>query len=217
MKRLLGTVLGLLCTRVCCELGLSQMRVCREYCWGSGEKLLMSLADFLLFSWFMGAFSVWFFFFVGVILTITMTISVFLVRCERAASGAESSSLESPGRSQFHTVVQLFQLCDQCAVVSPKFWGPTHQPVLHSFRDKVEWKLKCYEKGPPQFIVYFLFSDHRLSHLFLCCGATALLRHLQPVHKLSAGLSSSPNHNHVTGSPHSIFTAQYSKPTLAGF
>lgn len=76
----------------------------------------------------------------------SVTVSLFLIRCERGGSGAESPSLESPGRSQFHTVVQIFHFCGHCAVVSPKSWWPTHQPVLHSFRDKAEWKLKCYDR-----------------------------------------------------------------------
>lgn len=56
-KRLLDTVLGLLCTHVYCELGVTQMGVRKEYCRGREEKLLISLADFLSFSWRMGIFS----------------------------------------------------------------------------------------------------------------------------------------------------------------
>ncbi|KAF5925679.1 hypothetical protein HPG69_002128 [Diceros bicornis minor] len=65
--------------------------------------------------------------------------------CERGAGGTESPNPDSPGGSQFHDAVQFFHLCEQRAVVSPKSWGPPHQPLLHSFRDKAEWKIKSYD------------------------------------------------------------------------
>ena len=137
-----------------------------------------------------------------------MTVSTFLISCERAAAGgAESRSPESPGGSQYHAGVQIFHLCEQCAVVAPKSWWPTRDPVLHSFRDKAEWKTKSHNRRSksPELINYFLFPDHGLSHLFLCCGATVLLTHLQPVHKPSAGLTQlflQPQSHHEINTQH---------------
>lgn len=132
-----------------------------------------------------------------------MTFSPFLTRCDRNSSGAESSRPDSPGGSQFYAAVQLFCHCEQFAVVSPKPLGTAHQPVLHSIRDKTEWKIKRHDchYGTLQLFAHFLFPDHRLRHLFLCCGVTVLPRHLQPVHKPSAGLSSSTSNNHIMRPP----------------
>lgn len=140
MKRLWGTVLGLLCTHVYCELGVSQMGAWKEYCGGREEKLLIRLSVLLMTNgdvfqvlWLLQWPS-------------PVTVSLFLIRCERGAGGAESPSLDSPGRSQFHVVVQFFHRCEQRAVVSPKSWRSPCQPVLRSFRDKAEWKLKSYDR-----------------------------------------------------------------------
>ena len=51
--------------------------------------------------------------------------------------------------------------------------GPPHPPVLRSFRDKAEWKIKRHDSPyrTPQLPAHFLFADHRLGHLLLCCAA----------------------------------------------
>ncbi|CAO2591008.1 hypothetical protein LEMLEM_LOCUS6105 [Lemmus lemmus] len=89
---------------------------------------------------------------------------------ERAASEAESCVLGSTGGKECRAAVQLFHLCKPNAVVSPKSWGPPHQPVLQSFWNKAEWKTEVHDShsGTPQLFVHFLLSDHRLRHLFLC-------------------------------------------------
>ena len=58
-------------------------------------------------------------------------------------------------------------------MVSSEPWGPPHPPVLHSFRDKAGWKIKCHNSSyrAPQLTAHFLFADHRLGHLLLCCAA----------------------------------------------
>ena len=118
-----------------------------------------------------------------------MSLSLFLIRGERAASEAESCVLGAAGGREHRAAVQLFHHCKPNAMVLPKSWGTPHQPVLQSFRNKAEWKTEVHNShsGTPQLFVHFLLSDHRLRHLFLCCGSTVLPTHLQPVHKPSVG------------------------------
>lgn len=51
--------------------------------------------------------------------------------------------------------------------------GPPHPPGLRSFRDKAVWKINGHDSPyrTPQFTAHFLFADHRLRHLLLCCAA----------------------------------------------
>ena len=58
-------------------------------------------------------------------------------------------------------------------MVSSESWGPHHPPVLHYFRDKAGWKIKRHNSPyrTPQLPAHFLFTDHRLGHLLLCCAA----------------------------------------------
>lgn len=143
MKRLLGTLLGLLSAQVCCELGPPRMGIWKDLPVAvllgvreEGKKALKScrLSIFLII--YRGIFSV--------TVPITYHCSPFLIRCERDKSGAESSRPESPRGSQFHAVVQFFCCFEHCAVVSPKSRGTPHQPVLHSLRDKADWKINCH-------------------------------------------------------------------------
>ena len=96
-----------------------------------------------------------------------------LIRCERDGCGTKSPSPESPGGSQLCSAVYLLHLRRQCAVVSSEPRGPPHPPVLHYFRDKERWKIKCHDSPcrTPQFTAHFLFADYRLRHLLLCCVA----------------------------------------------
>jgi hypothetical protein len=177
MRRLLGSLLGLLCTQVCCELGCPMFRaperVSQLQLWKGGRK------------WSSGVPQTFYPHNPRVIFRASQAlqqqspppVSLFLLRCERDAGGAASFISDHPGGKQFHAAVQLFCICDLCAVVSPKSWRTPHQPVLRSFRNKAEWKTNSHNshQGTPQLTVHFLFPEHRLCHLFLCCGPTVLL------------------------------------------
>ena len=58
-------------------------------------------------------------------------------------------------------------------MVSSEPRGPPHPPILHSFRDKAGWTIKRHNSPhrAPQLPAHFLFADHRLGHLLLCCTA----------------------------------------------
>ena len=98
-------------------------------------------------------------------MTLTSDCFSFLIRCARGGCGAKSPSPESPGGSQLQPT--------ECELVSSELWGPHHTAVLHSFRDKAGWKINGHHSPyrTPQLTAHFLFADHRLRHLLLCCAA----------------------------------------------
>ena len=107
MKRLAGTVLGLLFAQVCCELGQTHkesegMRHCSIVGGGRGADKSCRLFILLIIygdggGHFQGL--------VGVTVTLTSDCFSFLIRCARSGCGAESSSPESPEGSQLHASV----------------------------------------------------------------------------------------------------------------
>ncbi|KAL1780686.1 hypothetical protein HispidOSU_011427, partial [Sigmodon hispidus] len=106
---------------------------------------------------------------------------------ERAAGCAESCVLGPARGRECRDAVQLFHQFIPSAVVFPKSWGTLRQPVLQSFWNKAYWKTDVQDShsGTSQLFAHFLFSDHRLRHLFLCYECTVLPTHLQSVHKPS--------------------------------
>ena len=173
MKRLVDTVLGLLFAQVCCELGLPHRGIWRNeqllFCWRrkrSWQVLLTSPLSFM-------GLGVYFQGFAGALRPSPVTVSLLFIRCARDGCGAESPSPESPGGSQPYSAVWFLHHPRQCAVVSSEPRGLPHPPVLHSFKDKAGWKIKCHHspQRSPQLTAHFLFVDHRLGLLLLCCAA----------------------------------------------
>ena len=143
MKRLAGAALGLFFAQVCYVLGLPHRGTWRIEqplrCWGR-EEGLTSPAHFLsLLSMrrFQG--------FVGVIVTLAYnSFSVSHQVCE----GWMWSRVPKPW-------VSRREPAPRCSVIFPplltvfsgiaRILGPLHPPVLHSFRGKAEWKIKCHD------------------------------------------------------------------------
>ena len=71
---------------------------------------------------------------------------LFLSRGERSEGGAESFSLEAPGRSQLYSEVQFFCHSEHCALVPAESWGQPHHAVFHDFRDEAERKAEFYSE-----------------------------------------------------------------------
>ena len=95
-------------------------------------------------------------------------------------------------------------------MVSSEPRGPPHPPVLRSFRDKARWKIKCHDSPyrTPQLTAHFLFADHRLRHLLLCCAAqcspgTCSLYTASTVR----GVQTSSSHSHTVRPPQSLQNA----------
>ncbi|KAF6352658.1 T cell receptor alpha variable 22 [Rhinolophus ferrumequinum] len=147
MKRLLGTVLALLCTPICCVRGVQVEQ----------SPTALSLQE--------GASST--------------------LRCKF------SNSVNN---------VQWFRQNPGGGLIN-LFYIPSGTKVNGRLTAKTDPK----ERNSSLHISSSQTTD---SAIYFCAvGATVFPRHLQPVHKPSAGLSSSSNHNHMTKSPHSPCTA----------
>ena len=173
MKRLVDTVLGLLFAQVCCELGLPHRGIWRNeqllFCWRRERswQVLQTFYPYHLWGW-------------GCTFRVLQELCdphlwVFLsssgVRGMDVAQSPPALSLQEGASSTLRCNFSTLADNVQWYLQNPR--GPPHPPVLRSFRDKAEWKIKRHDSPyrTPQLPAHFLFADHRLGHLLLCCAA----------------------------------------------